>query len=363
MIRFEKGNLLTASSEALVNTVNEVGVMGKGIALMFRERFPVPSREYERAAKAGQVRVGQMLVTQNGDGEGNPRWIIHFPTKRHWRHKSKVEWIVSGLGDLIRVIREYKIRSIALPPLGCGAGGLDWHVVRQVIEDAAAELPTVEFLVFEPTSNYQNEPKSEGVERLTPARALIAEIVRRYSVLGLDCTNLEVQKLAWFLTRSISALKLEDPLNLEFEANVYGPYADRLRHLLNALDGSYLHCSKRISDAGPFDLIWFVPSKRSRVEEFLRRDAERYVPPLELASEVIDGFESPLGMELLATVDWLMNEEGVRPTVPALRAALTRWPGGEHAAVRKVKLFDERLISVAIERLLKMPGFAPTTVV
>ena len=184
MIRYTQGNLLKAPAEALVNTVNEIGMMGKGIALMFREAFPETARAYEQAAKAGQVRVGRMFVTENRDLIGGPRWIIHFPTKRHWRQPSKLDWIREGLWDLMRVINERQISSIALPPLGCGSGGLDWELVRREIAAAAEELPKVEFQVFTPTDEYQNVAKREGVEELTPARALIAELVRRYAVLG-----------------------------------------------------------------------------------------------------------------------------------------------------------------------------------
>ena len=149
MIRYTQGNLLEAPAEALVNTVNEKGVMGKGIALMFRDTFPDNAREYEDAAKAGRVRVGQVLVTKNPALLG-PRWIIHFPTKRHWRNSSEFAWIRDGLKDLVRVVRERGIRSIALPPLGCGNGGLEWSQVRQEIEAAAAEMPEVDVLVFAP---------------------------------------------------------------------------------------------------------------------------------------------------------------------------------------------------------------------
>lgn len=350
MIRYAQGNLLAAPVEALVNTVNEVGVMGKGIALMFREAFPDAAREYEQAAKEGRVRVGHMLVTRNR-ALIDPRWIIHFPTKRHWRNPSKLEWVREGLRDLIRVIREKQIESIALPPLGCGNGGLDWELVKREIEGAVAEIPNVDVLVFAPTAEYQNTAKRQGVEALTPARALIAELVRRYAVLGLECTNLEVQKLAWFLDRSIKALRLLDPLTLNFAANKYGPYADRLRHLLNGLDGSYLHCEKRLSDAGPLDLIWFEDSKRDNLELFLKTpEAAPYQPALERTAALIDGFESPLGMELLATTDWLLRN-GVQATVSDVRAGLAEWPGGAAAAKRKNRLFDDRLVSLALERL------------
>ena len=130
MIHYTEGNLLDASVDALVNTVNEVGVMGKGVALMFRERFPASSEQYQRAAKKGDVHVGQVYVTES-DSLVGPRWIIHFPTKKHWRHPSRVSWIHDGLRDLIRELHRRSIESVALPALGCGNGGLDWHVVRR----------------------------------------------------------------------------------------------------------------------------------------------------------------------------------------------------------------------------------------
>src|SRR6266511_1485355 len=142
MIRYIQGNLLDDQAEALVNTVNEVGVMGKGIALMFLERFPENAEAYERACKAKEVGVGHMFVTSTESLWG--KWIINFPTKKHWRHPSKLEWIREGLKDLVRVLRENDIHSVALPPLGCGNGGLEWSQVRREIESALAEVPEVD---------------------------------------------------------------------------------------------------------------------------------------------------------------------------------------------------------------------------
>jgi len=352
MIRFTQGNLLTAPAEALVNTVNEKGVMGKGIALMFKEAFPENASAYEDAARRGEIHVGKMFVTERV-GSDSPRWIIHFPTKKHWRNPSRLEWVREGLQDLVRVIVELRIRSIALPPLGTGNGKLDWNLVRNEIEAAIGQLAEVDVLVFEPTPVYLNVPKRSGVESLTPARALIAELVRRYSILGLDCTNLEVQKLAWFLQRVILAMGLKDPLRLEFTADKYGPYADRLRHLLNSLDGSYLHGEKRMADAGPFEPIWFEEARREEVALYLRsQSAAKYIPALEKATAVIDGFESPLGMELLATVDWIMHERHPERTVVAIKGELRRWPGRAEAGERKLRLFDDRLVKLALDRLL-----------
>jgi O-acetyl-ADP-ribose deacetylase (regulator of RNase III) len=351
MIRYTKGNLLHAPAEALVNTVNEVGVMGKGIALMFREAFPTPAKAYEEACERGEVKVGRVLVTSN-DRLLGPRWIIHFPTKRHWRNPSRIEWVRTGLGDLARVVRELGITSIAIPPLGCGNGGLEWKTVRREIDAALSPLEGVDVLVFEPTADYMPAPKPRGVEKLTPARALVAEMVRRYEMLDLDCTNLEVQKLAWFLQRVIVRMGLENPLKLVFVADRYGPYADGLRHLLNALDGSYLHCQKRLSDAGPFDPIWFEPAKRQHVADyFVSDEGSAYQPALDATTSLIDGYESPLGMELLATVDWLISQEGCEASVPSLRDALAHWAGGPDAAERKLRVLDERLVGLALERV------------
>jgi len=285
-----------------------------------------------------------------------PKWIIHFPTKRHWRQPSRIEWVREGLEDLVRVVRELGIESIAIPPLGCGNGGLDWEQVRPLIDDAFADLPTTEVVVFEPSARYQVAPKTRGVEKLTPARALIAELIRRYSVLGMGCTNLEVQKLAWFLQRMLLACGAKNPLRLNFTANKYGPYADQLRHLLDALDGSYLHSDKRLSEASPFELIHFRDDRRESVSEYLASAAADYLAALDATTQLIDGFESPLGMELLATVDWLVSREGCEPTVDAVKRALVSWPGDAAAGRRKLELFDDRMIALALERLAEPIG-------
>lgn len=351
MIRFLQGNLLDAPTEALVNTVNTVGVMGKGIALMFKEAFPENFRAYEVAVENSQVDVGRMFVTENRRLEG-PKWLINFPTKKHWRQPSKLEWIVDGLKDLRKVLREKQIHSIALPPLGCGNGGLDWAEVRPEIERAFADMQDVDVWIFEPASKYQNVAKRTGVLKLTPARALIAEMIRRYWVLGIECTNLEVQKLGWFLERSIRELRVDDPMDLRFHADKYGPYSDRLRHLLNSLDGSYLHCDKRLSDAGPSDTIWFDEERRAFLDLYLKQEnADSLRLVLDRTAERIDGFESPLGMELLSTVDWLIEREHCEPTLAGIRQGLSRWPAGPEAAERKQKLFNDRLIGIALERL------------
>ena len=350
MLRFTQGNLLHAETQAIVNTVNTVGVMGKGIALAFKEAFPENFRLYEAACRADEVQVGRVFVTEN-IGVG-PRWIVNFPTKKHWRNPSKIEWIRDGLSDLRRVVIEKEIRSIALPPLGCGQGGLDWNDVRPLIEQSLGELEGVDVVAYEPTAAYHTPRKREGTSKLTPARALVAEAVRRYSVLGIECSYLEVQKLAYFIERSVQMMGLKDPLHMQFQADRYGPYSDRLRHLLDALDGAWLSSDKRLADAGPMDRIRFADARREELADYLATDAAAsYLPALERLSRIIDGFESPLGMELLATVDWLLTREQASASPAGIRQALDKWPTGSGAAQRKQKLFDDRMLRLALERL------------
>ena len=351
MIRFTTGNLLHSDVDAVVNTVNTVGVMGKGIALMFKEAFPANYRAYAAACKRGEIVTGRMFVTERPEMLGRPRWIVNFPTKEHWRAKARLEWIREGLDDLKRTIQDKGIRSIAIPPLGCGNGGLDWRLVRPLIDNALRELEDVEIVVFEPTDEYQNVAKRAGLETLTPARALVAELVRRYWILGIECSLLEIQKLAWFLERAITDLGLPNELNLDYVADKYGPYANRLTHLLDGLDGSYLQSAVRIPDAKRTDVIAFNDAKTQTVAAYLKSEARTYAAALDRVSRIIDGFESPLGMELLATVDWLLVRERREPRLREVKDGLKSWPGGAGAGERKLRIFDDRMLGLAITRL------------
>lgn len=350
MIYYTQGNLLEANVEALVNTVNTVGVMGKGIALMFKERFPKNMDAYARACKNGEVITGKMFVTATDELVG-PQWVVNFPTKQHWRSKSKMEWIEEGLQDLRRFINEKKIKSIAIPPLGSGHGGLDWQDVKPKIIEALSNIEGVDIWVYEPTKKYQNVAKKTGVKKLTPARAIVAELVRRYWILGMECSLLEIQKLAWFLQRVLEAEGLKNELKLNFEARNYGPYANNLDHLLNALDGSYLKADKRIPDSDPLDVIAFNDEKKALVEAYLNSEGKDYLPALEKASEIINGFESPFGLELLSTVDWLLTKEGCEPRLESIKKGIANWPAGKQWAERKLGLFDDKSLLIAIDRM------------
>src|SRR5713101_75800 len=162
---------------------------------------------------------------------------------------------------------------------------------------------------------------------------------------------LEIQKLAYFLEREIISRDLPNPLQLEFRADRFGPFSPKLRHLLNALDGSYLHCDKRLADAGLLDVIGYDDRKTDRVALYLNSEAKTYRPALDATAALINGFESPLGMELLGTVDWLLHREQIPPRLAYIKNGLKRWRGGAGAGARKLKLFDDRLIALALDRL------------
>ena len=344
------GNLIDTDAQALVNTVNTAGISGKGIALMFKEAFPENFRAYQAASKAGEIAPGGLFITERADMLG-PRWIINFATKQHWRNPSRLDWIRRGLAELRREIAERGIRSIAIPPLGAGNGGLDWTHVKPLIAEALADVDC-DVIVYEPTQAYQNVVKRNGVEALTPARALMAEMIRRYEVLGFECSILEAQKLAWFLAGALRRLGLPNPIADDFAANRYGPYSDRVRHLLDSLDGSYLSCGRRLADAGPFDPIRFQHHRKDKVAAYLTTpEASPYRPALDHASAVIDGFQSPHGIELLATVDWLHRREEQTMLLPEMMAAIRNWPGPEGAAERKARVFSERDVGIAIQHL------------
>lgn len=160
-------NLLDADVEALVNTVNTVGVMGKGLALQFKQRFPANFKVYAEACRRGEVQVGRMLVVETGLYKG-PRYIINFPTKVHWRDPSQIAYIQAGLTALVQEIQHRAIQSLAIPPLGCGNGGLSWVQVKPLIEQAVKALSGVHMEIFEPPShNLDNSPTPQAVPQLS----------------------------------------------------------------------------------------------------------------------------------------------------------------------------------------------------
>ncbi len=334
MISYKSGNLLTEDAEALVNTVNCVGVMGRGIALQFKRQFPENFKDYEKACKQESVVPGKMFVHETGNLT-NPKYIINFPTKRHWRGTSRLEDIESGLSDLVNVIRKYKIRSIALPPLGCGLGGLDWNVVRKQIENKLKEYKDLEITVFEPKGIPDSGKivKNRKVPNMTPGRAALVGMVQRYFSGLLDpiITLLEVHKLMYFLQES------GENLRLKYTKAAYGPYAENLCHVLNAVEG---HLLSGYADGGdkPDKQLNLVPGAYDDALKFMIRHHQTK-KHFDRVSELVEGFESSFGLELLSTVHWVASKENAA-TIEQVIDAVYSWN-------KRKEQFNNRQIKLA----------------
>lgn len=343
MLELTKGNLLDAQTDALVNTVNTEGVMGKGIALQFKKKFPEMYEAYRAACEAGEVQPGRMHVFERSDML-RPRFIINFPTKRHWRSPARLVDIEAGLAALVAEIRERGIESVAVPPLGCGNGGLDWTEVRPRIEQALGGLKGVRVLIFPPAGAPEAREIVHKTERpaMNPSRAIVLRIWRDYFALGYQLTLLEVHKLLYFLQES------GEPLRLRFAKNTYGPYADNLRHLLHRFEG---HFTLGFGDGRnlPDTQLELLPGAVEEADAFLAAQAEQSRESrarLDRVVGLIEGFESPYGMELLATVHWVACYEDAKAGgLPAVETGVDAW------SRRKQKLMKREHVALAWERL------------
>ncbi|MBL6853643.1 MAG: macro domain-containing protein [Alphaproteobacteria bacterium] len=304
MIELKTGNIIAEDAEALINTVNCVGIMGRGIALQFRKAFPANYEEYEKACNHNLVQPGRMFVHETNQ-LSNPRYIINFPTKRHWRGKSHIEDIVSGLKALVKEIRTRRIRSIAIPPLGSGLGGLDWRDVKPLILDAMSELPDVKAVVFEPNAKFdaRTTSKSKDVPSMTTGRAALIVLLQKYvdALLEPYVTLLEAHKLMYFMQEAGEGLKLR------FTKAQYGPYAENLRHVLTAIEGHFISGYADGGDA-PDKELEIIPGAARDADHFLdtKDDTRRR---FERVTQLVKGFETPFGLELLATVHWIAKHE------------------------------------------------------
>ena len=347
MIELKNGDIFGEDVEALVNSVNCVGVMGRGIALQFKNVFPENFKAYADACNRGEVRPGRMFVYESGK-MANPKYIVNFPTKRHWRGKSRIEDLDSGLVDLVRVIKERKIRSIAIPPLGTNLGGLRWAVVRPRIESALEVLEDVSVVLFVPGSgSADGRPnRSTKVPRMTKTRAVIVSLMDHYlrGLLDPFVTLLEVHKLMYFMQEA------GEPLELKFVKGTYGPYAGDLRHVLRPVEG---HLVSGYEDGGdaPGKQLNLVPGAVEDAAAYLDRRPDTK-KRLDRVTRLVDGFESSFGLELLSTVHWVASENPSR-TDDELIAYTYAW------GPRK-RQFTERQIRLALQ-VLDDNGWLPAS--
>tara|TARA_R110002051_G_scaffold140454_6_gene213418 strand:+ start:44460 stop:45518 length:1059 start_codon:yes stop_codon:yes gene_type:complete len=304
MIEYKTGDILREDADAIINTVNCVGVMGRGIALQFKKAFPDNFKAYATACKNHQVEPGRMFVFETGQLTA-PRYIVNFPTKRHWRGASRMEDIDAGLKALVETIQQYQITSIAVPPLGSGLGGLDWAEVKPRIESALKPLNDVHVIVYEPKGAPPAERmvQNRKVPEMTAGRAALVELVNRYlgGLLDPSVSLLEVHKLMYLMQEA------GEPLRLKYQKAAYGPYAENLRHVLNAVEG---HLLSGYADGGdaPDKPLQLVPGAVDDASQFLQQHPDTQAR-FDKVSQLVEGFESPFGLELLSTVHWTIKKE------------------------------------------------------
>ncbi len=345
-IEYKTGDMFDEPTEAIVNTVNCVGVMGKGVALEFKRRWPENFRAYKRLCDAGDLSPGKMFVFENGAllGEASHRYLINFPTKLHWRAHSKIKFIEEGLDDFVRQVERLGIKSVAMPPLGCGNGGLDWADVRPLIERKLAPLSEVRFVVFPPGSDAAVVPEQHDIPTdLTVGRAtMMVAFAELEKFFGGHLTRLTAQKLAYFMQ------VMGAQFGLRFEKAQFGPYSESLHSAFKTMEAK-----RYISGYSDNDRkVLVTPATYAASNEYLKSKGVDVAPLLKKLSLLVDGYETPYGMELLSSVHFLSVTEGIS-TQPEMSEALEAW--NDH----KRESFPRSAVTAALERL-REDGYLPS---
>jgi O-acetyl-ADP-ribose deacetylase (regulator of RNase III) len=337
-IEYKTGDMFDEPTEAIVNTVNCVGVMGKGVALEFKRRWPENFKAYKRICDAGKLSPGKMFVFENGAlvGDRHHRYLINFPTKQHWRAHSKIEFIEKGLDDLVKQVEHLDIKSITLPPLGCGNGGLDWSDVRPLIERKLAPLSDVRIVVFPPGSDAAAAPEQHGIPTdLTVGRAtMMVAFSELEKFFGGHLTRLTAQKLAYFM-QVIGA-----DFGLRFEKAQFGPYSESLHSAFKAMEAKQYISGYSDNDRK----VVVTAATFAASNEYLKSEGVDVAPMVKKLSLLIDGYETPYGMELLSSIHFLSAIEGIT-TQPEMSNALEAWNDHKRAS------FSRSAVTAALERL------------
>ncbi|QHL87944.1 phosphatase [Nibribacter ruber] len=341
-MEYIKGNLLDANTEALVNTVNTVGVMGKGIALQFKEEFPINFKIYSAACKRKELQPGKLLVVKELTIKGE-KTIINFPTKTEWYLKSSYGYVEDGLKELARIIESNQIKSIAIPPLGCGNGGLKWDKVKPMIEKYLGNLPNVAIHVYEPNEAVKEllkQQETKKVVKLTPARAMLLYALFYYEALGETSSLFVANKLAYFLQR----LGESSLSKLNFTRSHYGPYSVQVEHVMVALNGKYLKGLEQRS-AKAFEPLELNYNTFEEISGYINNELTyEHKQRLDNLVKLIDGFQSAFSLEILATVDFVKSEKKDIQSKDIVQS-IHNW------SERKRALFKDKYIDIAIKHL------------
>ncbi len=336
MIKLTSGDIIQSHAEVLVNSVNIFGVMGKGVALAFKKAFPENYKIYKKACDNGELDVGQLLITETF--QTLPKYIVNLPTKKHWRYPSRYEYIEEGLKELRKFIIDKNVKFIAIPPLGAGNGKLDWNLVKKMIDKYLGDITEVDILVYEPSYIPINEISKEK-PNLTSSRAILLNLFKEYLAFGYELNLLAAQKLTYFMQR------FGEELNLRFERGYYGPYADNLNHVLKVLNGYYIDYNP--DNTNPSTTIELNKEMIQDVENFIKGNLDStQCDRMDKSIRLIDGFQTPFSMEILATVDFILQNEESSTKETILRD-IGKW------TTRKKELIKTHHIDVAYDRLME----------
>ena len=343
MIEFTKGDLLTSLDGVLVNTVNTVGVMGRGIALQFKDEFPHNYAVYAEACRRGELYPGKLLVVKDFSSRYGEKLIVNFPTKEHWRNPSKYEYIEKGLIALREFIKSNGVKSISIPPLGCGNGGLDWNKVKPMITESMADIDAI-IHIYEPSAEVAKHLKETAVPvrdiKLTPERAMMLYALFFYETLGEQASLFAANKLAYFMKR------LGEPTfsKYKFTRAHFGPYCYQLGKTLHQLNGKYLTGLEQM-ELRAFDPLTLQYNTLEEVNQYVEQNlSPESRERLNRLTALVSGFQSTLSLEVLATVDYVLNEN---PGISQEDTIQKVWEWSD----RKKTLFKERYIRIAYNHL------------
>lgn len=339
MITFEVGNLLESDAQALVNTVNTEGVMGKGIALQFKEEFPMNYDIYRKACKTGNFKVGEVLITQDINRRGEKKYVVNFPTKTTWRKPSEYSYIGLGLHALKKKIEDLHIMSIAIPPLGSNNGGLDWQKVKQMILMVLGDMDC-DIRLYEPSDAIIEKMKAEK-PKMTPARAMLLSVMCDLVASGEYMSEFAAEKSIYFLQK----FGAEDVFHVKFKKGLYGPYSEgKIKHFLYNLNGGYFRGMGAMENK-PFQRLWLLPDTAEIVDQYMNsKENEKYKDIVEKTKAFLSSYYSDYSLELMATVDYILRNDvelqGWREldddiVVGLVKKGLKKWSD------RKAKKFDE----------------------
>ena len=337
MIQYTKGNILESEADALVNTVNTQGVMGKGIALQFKNAFPYNYKVYKDVCKVGGLVPGKLLIVKDRNLLGGEKWIINFPTKTSWRKPSEYEYIEKGLDELVKQLPDLNVSSIALPPLGSGNGGLNWNNVKQIINEKLSGV-TQEVTVYEPNALIEESMKKERV-KLTEARAMLLSVLYQLQRNGEFVSEFSSEKVCYFLQRFGAGQYLK----LDFHEKFYGPYSGKVRHVINYLNGSYIMGYSSM-DKKPFETLQLIQDGEEAVKEYLG-DKPELTKIISATENFLEGFYSDFALELLSSIDYISQRDKTHD-FDKIKIAISTW------SERKRTMFsNDRFLMIALNQL------------